>query len=172
MKNKGQQHTIQTQKDWARGTRLKHGGELRWPGKGRGRGLMKNKGQQHTIQTQKDWGRGTPLKHGGELRWPGRGGRGRYSVHNPHMVPSVLVNMYYYFADLVTKSRWLLYWRVTRNFVCSSYSSWDNCISIRGEVRILFLKILYLVLIYILELLGLLLFWNSTYQLNIHKPEQ
>jgi len=29
-----------------------------------------------------------------------------------------------------------------------------------------------LVLIYILELLDLLLFWNSTYQLNIYKPEQ
>ena len=32
---KGQQHTMQTRTDLARGTPLKHGGELRCPGKGR-----------------------------------------------------------------------------------------------------------------------------------------
>ena len=69
-----------------------------------------------------------------------RGGGG-YSVHSLHVVPSVLVNMYYYFADVVKKSRWLLYWRITRNFVFSPSGSWDNCISIRGEVGIVFLKI-------------------------------
>jgi hypothetical protein len=35
-----------------------------------------------------------------------------------------------------------------------------------------FLKFVILVLIYILELLNLLLCWNSTHQLNIYKPEQ
>ena len=39
----------------------------------------------------------------------GGGGGGGYSVHNLHVVPSVLVNMYYYFADIVTKSRWMHY---------------------------------------------------------------
>jgi hypothetical protein len=32
-----------------------------------------------------------------------------YFASNAHVVPSVLVNMYYYFADIATKSRWMLY---------------------------------------------------------------